>query len=344
MSSILTIEACNYDGRSYSRCDCLNWCRSEINSKCKGWKMNCSLKRCYTYCSDGWENTTKCWGVYCEPKGCSGSYYYCEPCSGGCGGGGGGGDSGPVIVSCKGCSKTYRFTYEKWKAYDSCSGSRVSGSTSYKRDCTCSMYKNNNLLACYPNENYDLQCSPLISKLELTDSTGFKEVPKQKTTKGEEFYVSLYQRFRIPGSQALIQYAATRAVNCSLNCDYLSLDYIQEGIGPEYLPYACNTDANGNVSFIEDKLYSGEKASFKVSPQYRGLIKYNLTCYGPEGGPKCGHTDPYKDTKTIYLALYDYTYREVSPNEIINQIDNQLASISQIINQNLKKLKEIVSF
>jgi len=292
---------------------------------------------CHWYSKYGYSTGRTCYT--CDSTGtcCSkGHYWKCDynNCTGG---------GEPVIVSCKGCSKTYRFTYEKWKAYDSCSGSRVSGSTSYKRDCTCSMYKNNNLLACYPNENYDLQSSPLISKLELTDSTGFKEVPKQKTTKGEEFYVSLYQRFRIPGSQALIQYAATRAVNCSLNCDYLSLDYIQEGIGPEYLPYACNTDANGNVSFIEDKLYSGEKASFKVSPQYRGLIKYNLTCYGPEGGPKCGHTDPYKDTKTIYLALYDYTYREVSPNEIINQIDNQLASISQIINQNLKKLKEIVN-
>jgi len=267
-------------------------------------------------------------------------------CLGSCHGGGGGGS--PTIVDCDDCSETYRFTREHWRAYGSCSGSRVSGSTTYEKDCSC---QDNLTLACYPDandgypeSNYDKECSPEITGLKLFDSMGNKELTIRETTQGEKFYMTLYQNFRIPNSQALLQYFATRATNCSLNCEYLSLDYIQEGTGNPTLPYSCNTKADGSVSFIPDEKYpytiSG--GSFLVSPKYRGLVKYNLTCYGPEGGPNCGHTDPYEATSTINLVLYDFTYREVSPNEIINYLRNQLASISQIINQNLNTLREIV--
>jgi len=120
-----------------------------------------------------------------------------------------------------------------------------------------------------------------------------------------------------------------------------------KGESPKYLSHPCNTDADGNVSFIPDEKYTYDVekgGSFLVSPKYRGLVKYNLTCYGPDGGPTCGHTDPYEATSTINLVLYDFTYREVSPNEIINYLRNQLASISQIINQNLNTLREIVKY
>jgi hypothetical protein len=275
-------------------------------------------------------------------------------CDGPCSGAGGPGPTPtptPIpIVDCEACSDTYRFAKKHWRAYSNCSGSIVPNSTYYTRDCFCSMYDNNhNLLACYPNpnENYDFQCGPEIGRFKLFDSTGSKELKKQKTAQGEEFYLVLYQRFHLPGSQATVDYTATRAVNCSLNCDYLSLDYIQQKEGSEFLDYPCNTNANGEVSFTKNALYPGDKASFKVSPQSRGLVKYNLTCYGPQGGPECGHptySHSYTATSTINLVLYDYTYREISPNEIINQIGNYLASISQIINQNLGKLKEAVGF
>ena len=244
-------------------------------------------------------------------------------------------------VPCSSTSCPYRFTKETrdWQACSNCSGSEVPGSSDTTYSCDCngcySLTK-----ACY--DNCDWECRPRISNLQLFDHTGIDELTIQETTEGEEFYMSLYQRFRIPGSQASLRYNATRAKNCSLNCEYLSLDYIQEGIGPEYLPYPCNVDADGNFSFNPETAYSGERGEFYVSPQYRGLVRYNLTCYGPEGGPGCGHDDPYTATKTINLVLYDFTYREISPNEIINYLKNQLASVSQIINQNLNTLREIV--
>jgi len=252
-------------------------------------------------------------------------------CLGSCYGGGPPGGPTPSPIDCDDCSETYRFTREHWRAYGSCSGSRVSGSTTYENDCSCQDLS----LACYPDDNYDALCRPSISSLRLLDHTGNKELTIRETTQGEKFYMTLYQNFRIQGSQALLQYFATRATNCSLNCEYLSLDDIQEGIEPPGdLPYSCNTDANGNVSFEQNKKYPYDPengGSFLVSPKYRGLVRYNLTCYGPEGGPGCGHDDPYTATKTINLVLYDFTYREISPNEIINYLKNQLASVSQII-------------
>ena len=313
---------------------------------------------CNNYSSSGPSYGLACYGdpscPSCGPvchRGPWGHYWLCEgPCSG-AGGPGPTPTPTPIpIVDCEACSDTYRFAKKHWRAYSNCSGSIVPNSTYYTRDCFCSMYDNNhNLLACYPNpnENYDSQCGPEIGRFKLFDSTGSKELKKQKTAQGEEFYLVLYQRFHLPGSQATVDYTATRAVNCSLNCDYLSLDYIQQKEGSEFLDYPCNTNANGEVSFTKNALYPGDKASFKVSPQSRGLVKYNLTCYGPQGGPECGHptySHSYTATSTINLVLYDYTYREISPNEIINQIGNYLASISQIINQNLGKLKEAVGF
>jgi len=326
----------------YSDCGCEEACYSYVSV------YYTPISRCYSnryghWCRTEYERHEEVHsaGRACYGGNCYGHNYGCDTSCGGGGGDGGGGGGGPVIVPCNGCSKTYRFTKENWQAYDSCSGSRVPGSTTYSNDCSCQ----NLSLACYPNENYDDGlCYPSISNLQLFDSTGNKELTKRKTTQGEEFYMTLYQNFRIPGSQALIKYFATRSQSCSLNCEYLSLDYIQEGTGSPTLPYPCNTDANGNVSFILDKKYTYDTkgGSFFVSPKYRGLVKYNLTCYGPDGGPNCGHTDPYEATSTINLVLYDFTYREVSPNEIINYLRNQLASISQIINQNLNTLREIV--
>lgn len=87
----------------------------------------------------------------------------------------------------------------------------------------------------------------------------------------------------------------------------ICLDYIQEGIGPEYLPYPCNVGMLMAIFLLIQRRLFGRKGEFYVSPQYRGLVRYNLTCYGPEGGPGCGHDDPYTATKTINLVLYDFT-------------------------------------
>ena len=249
-----------------------------------------------------------------------------------------------VSCSSTSCSDSYRFTRETrtWQACGNCSGSEVpdSSNTTYQKDCSC---QDNLDLACYPDvddgyltSNYDRECRPEITNSQLFDSTGIDELTIQETTEGEEFYMSLYQRFRIPGSQALLKYFATGAKTCSINCEYLSLDYIQEGIEPEYLPYPCNKDAGGNISFEQNEKYPYDArygGSFYISPQYRGLVKYHVNCYGPEGGPECGHDEPYPalEEKTINLVLYDFTYREISPNEIINYLKNQLASVSQII-------------
>ena len=278
---------------------------------------------CVEFCVDnvpGYSVGLYCYGdPTCPPRapsintGPKGRFWMCL---GSCYGGGPPGGPTPSPIDCDDCSETYRFTREHWRAYGSCSGSRVSGSTTYENDCSCQDLS----LACYPDDNYDALCRPSISSLRLLDHTGNKELTIRETTQGEKFYMTLYQNFRIQGSQALLQYFATRATNCSLNCEYLSLDYIQEGTGNRTLPYSCNTKADGSVSFIpyEKYQYVPSGGSFLVSPKYRGLVKYNLTCYGPEGGPTCGHTDPYEDSKTINLVLYDFTYREVSPNEIIN--------------------------
>ena len=332
---LITEGTCWHGGTyPYGDCNCKEWCENFLNGFGELYSNGVA---CYG------DDTCPSCGPRCN-TGPKGHYWVCSsPCSG-AGGPGPTPTPTPIpIVDCEACSDKYRFTKEHWRAYNDCKGSIVSGSTYYTRDCSCSMYDNNhNLLACYPNENYDSQCRPEISRFKLFDSTGSKELKKQKTAQGEEFYLVLYQRFHLPGSQATVDYTATRAVNCSLNCDYLSLDYIQQKEGSEFLNYPCNTNANGEVSFTKNALYPGDKASFKVSPQSRGLVKYNLTCYGPQGGPNCGHNDPYTATSTINLVLYDYTYREISPNEIINQIGNYLASISQIINQSLGKLKEAV--
>ena len=340
-SNILITEGTCSNGLTieFGDCNCKEWCKN-IPDVFGGFYSHGFA--CY-----GDDSCPSC-GPVCN-TGPKGHYWVCDgPCSG-AGGPGPTPTPTPIpIVDCEACSDTYRFAKKHWRAYSNCSGSIVPNSTYYTRDCFCSMYDNNhNLLACYPNpnENYDSQCGPEIGRFKLFDSTGSKELKKQKTAQGEEFYLVLYQRFHLPGSQATVDYTATRAVNCSLNCDYLSLDYIQQKEGSEFLDYPCNTNANGEVSFTKNALYPGDKASFKVSPQSRGLVKYNLTCYGPQGGPECGHptySHSYTATSTINLVLYDYTYREISPNEIINQIGNYLASISQIINQSLGKLKEAV--
>ena len=100
---------------------------------------------CVEYCKDvdgeGYNSTGRyCYGdPTCPPlvPGVinTGPYGYFYNCLGSCHGGGGGGS--PTIVDCDDCSETYRFTREHWRAYGSCSGSRVSGSTTYENDCSC---------------------------------------------------------------------------------------------------------------------------------------------------------------------------------------------------------------
>ena len=324
--NVLSVEAlCWYisDEIPYGDCNCVEFCVDNVPGYSVG--LYCYGDSTCSPLVPGKINT--------GPKG---RFWMCL---GSCYGGGPPGGPTPSPIDCDDCSETYRFTREHWQAYNSCSGERV-GSTTYRKDCSC---QDNLDLACYPDaddeyptSNYDRECRPEITNSQLFDSTGFDELTIQETTEGEEFYMSLYQRFRIPGSQALLKYFATGAKTCSINCEYLSLDYIQEGIEPEYLPYPCNKDADGNISFEQNKKYPYDArygGSFYISPQYRGLVKYHVNCYGPEGGPECGHDEPYPalEEKTINLVLYDFTYREISPNEIINYLKNQLASVSQII-------------
>ncbi|HOM68205.1 MAG TPA: hypothetical protein PLA57_00230, partial [Candidatus Paceibacterota bacterium] len=159
LNNVLIVEAVCI--KSYTKN--FGYCHIENCYNQSGKVLTCVYGKCewFDYDSRGY---MYCYGdPSCRPaspyqnSGPKCDYTYCQ---GTCVGGGPPGGPTP-IVDCEACSDTYRFAKKHWRAYSNCSGSIVPNSTYYTRDCSCSMYDNNdNLLACYPNENYDSQCRP----------------------------------------------------------------------------------------------------------------------------------------------------------------------------------------